>query len=321
MTTFRSCPVCNSEVVCSYIEFSSQNLQTRYKFSPEQVRFMTGVENGKLDVVKCRDCGMVYIRNSFEFSKLRDELGIPKDDPISIAELKKYHAEIGSASFLSKFHLVQQLLRTVASGRKEIKLLDFGGGQVGIYAKIANTFGRTRCTVFDPIIKSGKIDEISFLNQISQVKEEAPFDGIFCNHVLEHVQDPKAAISLIFSLLKEDGVVLFGVPLVNYWLLRRYKRQILNQKGWASKIFHPGHINYFSQKNFMQLVNEAGFEIIGLMPELHMSKTWHADQKLKNFFYWGAGRFRMLISRALLIVNFYTPFAGFFTPNIYVRKK
>ncbi|MGV8947049.1 MAG: class I SAM-dependent methyltransferase [Lutibacter sp.] len=42
--------------------------------------------------------------------------------------------------------------------------------------------------------------------------EENSFDVIFCNHVLEHIEDDKKAMSELYRVLKSGGIGIFQIP-------------------------------------------------------------------------------------------------------------
>ncbi|MDP6908310.1 MAG: class I SAM-dependent methyltransferase, partial [Flavobacteriales bacterium] len=42
--------------------------------------------------------------------------------------------------------------------------------------------------------------------------DDNSFDVIFCNHVLEHVEDDYKAMSELFRVLKPDGFAILQVP-------------------------------------------------------------------------------------------------------------
>lgn len=76
------------------------------------------------------------------------------------------------------------------------------------------------------------------------------FDLVVCCEVLEHIDDPVAGIRILSALC--DRYLLVSVPREPVWrglnLLRgRYIRQLGNT---------PGHIQHWSRKSFLSLLNE-----------------------------------------------------------------
>ena len=90
------------------------------------------------------------------------------------------------------------------------------------------------------------------------------FDNILLGHVLEHVVDPVAILSLCKSWLKNDGVILTAVPNKN-----SIHRQAAVEMGLLSKLDdfsekdkHHGHRRVFGKDSFLEIFNLAGLRII-----------------------------------------------------------
>ncbi|MBI3011648.1 MAG: methyltransferase domain-containing protein [Candidatus Omnitrophica bacterium] len=91
---------------------------------------------------------------------------------------------------------------------------------------------------------------------------EAPPDLVLCRHTLEHIGDPRAALSKLFEASTEDALFLFEVPGFEA-LVRRLR---------FDHVFHQ-HVQYFSLSSFQRLLGEVGF---------HYRAHW------VNYHEWGA---------------------------------
>lgn len=60
-------------------------------------------------------------------------------------------------------------------------------------------------------IQEGKADQVIDITNISF--PDQTFDYIICNHVLEHIKDESKALSELKRCIKEDGRVIFSVPI------------------------------------------------------------------------------------------------------------
>ena len=49
--------------------------------------------------------------------------------------------------------------------------------------------------------------------------EDESFDVIFCNHVLEHIEDDRKAMSELYRVMKKGGWGILQVPMKNSCLL------------------------------------------------------------------------------------------------------
>ncbi len=78
--------------------------------------------------------------------------------------------------------------------------------------KILKSFSHIKYISGDlnPLVADMKID-ITNINF-----EDDYFDVIICNHVLEHVQDDKKAMSELFRVLKPSGEAILQVPISKY---------------------------------------------------------------------------------------------------------
>lgn len=82
------------------------------------------------------------------------------------------------------------------------------------------------------------------------------FDLCICCEVLEHISNPKKALSEIKRVTK--GKVIFSVPLEPLWrVLNMLRGKYLKDFGNT-----PGHINHWTQKNFVKLVEASNFKVL-----------------------------------------------------------
>lgn len=136
---------------------------------------------------KCTNCGFIFTENFDDFSKEDFATHIYNDkyvqvDPEYVEIRPKNNAE-----------MIEQLL----SGYKHLEILDYGGGN-GLVEKHLKDLGYQSVNTYDPF------------SDIHHQKPEKKFDGIVCFEVIEHSVNPKEIFTDIFSLLKEDGFVLFS---------------------------------------------------------------------------------------------------------------
>lgn len=80
------------------------------------------------------------------------------------------------------------------------------------------------------------------------------FDALSLWHVLEHLEDPRAALRTLRGWLAPGGVLLVGVPNLDSWQAR------LAAERW----YHldlPRHRTHFSPRGLATLLEETGFEV------------------------------------------------------------
>ncbi|MEW6567772.1 MAG: methyltransferase domain-containing protein [Chloroflexota bacterium] len=84
------------------------------------------------------------------------------------------------------------------------------------------------------------------------------FDAVTMFDVLEHIPDPQDALCEVHRVLRPGGLFHLFVPLEKqpgtiYGLLYRL--------GWKAKEIHCGHIHFFSSREAVELLGEAGFQV------------------------------------------------------------
>lgn len=80
------------------------------------------------------------------------------------------------------------------------------------------------------------------------------FEFIICSEVLEHLEDDKAALKEIFSLLKAEGYALLSVPSRNSLFFR-----LGLTKNFDKKV---GHLRRYDLDEFLKICKNAGFMIV-----------------------------------------------------------
>ena len=122
-------------------------------------------------------------------------------------------------------------------------------------AKLAE-FGRAKLEVD---IRHAMLDEVDF--------EPGHFDLIYCEQVLEHVEDPRHFMATLGRLLAPKGQLYIGVPPV--FALNRLTTLIMRKSGLVlpgavlSNIFHDPdeHISVFSRKSMQRLAYDCGLHL------------------------------------------------------------
>ena len=99
---------------------------------------------------------------------------------------------------------------------KEIKVLDFGGGNGNLSKKISSELLKlgyeSKCTVIDIHNSIQKDDNIEFVNakEINKIKNK--FDLVLASAVLEHLKAPKAILDKLIQLTGKKGFFYARTP-------------------------------------------------------------------------------------------------------------
>ncbi|MEM5854120.1 MAG: class I SAM-dependent methyltransferase [Candidatus Aenigmatarchaeota archaeon] len=127
------------------------------------------------------------------------------------------------------------------------KILDAGCG-VGWFGKFKPARVEVYGIDYNPErVKIASRYEISIVGDIRSLPYKNNFfDGIFCHHVLEHLEDPKKAVNEFFRVLKRGGIVIAEVP-----------------SKWDPNVYRDAtHKQFFTIESLLRIFEEAGFKIL-----------------------------------------------------------
>lgn len=241
MELLKKCPICES-IRMEDCMLAKDNLVTKNMFT----------------IQKCLDC-------NFKFTNPRpDKLSISKyyisEDYISHSGEKeslfnRVYAYIRNKNIAYKLALISE------SKKGNLSLFDYGCG-VGTFLKSAREKGHT-VSGFEPSSQARELAiqsgiELESLDQILSKKEKC-FDVITLWHVLEHIHDLNDTIAKLKSVLKDDGILVIAVPIVNAWDAENYKNE------WAA-LDVPRHLFHFTQSSIEKLFSKFGMKIASIHP-------------------------------------------------------
>src|SRR5690606_40783340 len=90
--------------------------------------------------------------------------------------------------------------------------------------------------------------------------EDESFDVIFCNHVLEHIEDDQKAMGELFRVMNKGGWGIFQVPMKT-GLEETYEDFSIKDPKERQKHFGQyDHVRWYGMDYFQRLKN-AGFEV------------------------------------------------------------
>jgi ubiquinone/menaquinone biosynthesis C-methylase UbiE len=89
--------------------------------------------------------------------------------------------------------------------------------------------------------------------------ENESMDAVLIFDVLEHVDDVDTLLSEIYRVLKPGGIFYSFVPCEGDWLSWWHALDRVGLKRDLTKKY-AGHINYFSRKQFQELLEQYGFQ-------------------------------------------------------------
>lgn len=157
------------------------------------------------------------------------------------------------------------VLKKYVDGERKILDIGCGAGTVDFYLanQCHNVLGidistkavgmcKKSAQVLD-LEKNLKFERLNFPKE----KPLGKFDIVICSEALEHLENDKEAIKVIFLLLRSGGIAIFSTPSKNAPLYRL---------GLAKKFDkRVGHLRRYSPKELKNLIERSGFSILGVI--------------------------------------------------------
>lgn len=107
--------------------------------------------------------------------------------------------------------------------------------------------------------------------------ENESFDVIFCNHVLEHIEDDRKAMSELYRVMKKGGWGIFQVPIKNS-LSNTYEDFSITEPEERQKHFGQyDHVRWYGMDYFQRL------ESVGFSAEANFYSQKFSPQEMKKY--------------------------------------
>jgi SAM-dependent methyltransferase len=137
------------------------------------------------------------------------------------------------------------------------KVLDIGCAYGSMLQKFPDRFEKFGIDISEYAIAEGRKKFPHSIFKVSGAEDALPFpensfDIIICNDVIEHLENPDAALQNIQKVLKKDGVLYINTPNFN-WIRKKLF-------SYADKKEH--HISLFPHKTLFDLLIKCNFRII-----------------------------------------------------------
>lgn len=138
-------------------------------------------------------------------------------------------------------------------GKKNLKILEIGGGNTFIAEQISSRFKNIHITCLDPSYSTRTLDEsIELISGFFPTNlQNQKFDLIFCFNTLEHIPDSAAFLKALNEFLIESGLLVISFP--------ESSKQIANGD-W--NLFSQQHVNYFVAPFFFDYFEQYGLKIV-----------------------------------------------------------
>lgn len=257
------------EVPCNFCGSESR------EFVTSGMDYEYEVSDDVFQIVKCRDCGLVYMNPRPDVSEL-PTLYPPHYAPYNV------ESDFDACSRESIYYkYVYWLIGTgigywfnrLLPDRKTIAVMDVGcadGHSLNcmkmVKSKTVETFGVDispkaveRARENGHTAYHGRFEEIDL--------PHAAFDVVYAGHVLEHVADPVAFVAKAYDILKPGGVFLLFTPNIG-----SIDAKLLKDRRWGPYCF-PRHWYLFDRQSMRRLAGKTGFEVVAFQ-DCPTGSTW-----------------------------------------------
>ena len=176
--------------------------------------------------------------------------------------IKKNVLDVGSGVGTLDFYL--------ASNGRNITGIEISKRAVGIAYKSLEVFDL-----------KGKVKFI--LGDFLKLKLKGKHDFVICSEVLEHLENDKTAIDMIYRLTKKEGLVMITVPSKNAPLIKFGAIEEFDKRS--------GHLRRYTLENLKVLLKEHNFNVVYsqktegiLRNSLYVYKSLHPIIRVANKF-------------------------------------
>lgn len=288
----RACPACECELGATLHDVSYADPQVlkflhTYYFHPELETIERYVRGGRLTLIKCGGCGLVYQREIpdpdfmlelYENWILEGDHLSPMANPMPIEHYTYLASEV--------MHLLAEQRAIVGSDRR-LQVLDFGMGW-SAWLKMARALG---AEVWGAELSRSKVIYAESIGiPVLTLKEIAAhrFDLIGAEQVLEHVPKPAPLLRLLVGALEPTGYIKISVPpggsvqrVLSGW---RWEHAVERVED-LMPVQPLEHINCFSRRSLDTLARRHGLvrAPISALRAMAFSTGWHSPVPfLKN---------------------------------------
>jgi 2-polyprenyl-3-methyl-5-hydroxy-6-metoxy-1,4-benzoquinol methylase len=219
--------------LCCGVEFSDREGQVR--------------DAPSLRILECRQCGLVMLDSQAHISRGHYERsGMHGDEPTSVEAWLRESAPDDQRRFESlKPYLVNR------------KVLDFGCGAGGFLERARSIASEAVGVDPERRVREFLGNRVRLFADVDELHEE--FDLITAFHVIEHLQDPRAAVAKLLTLLSRGGRLVIEVPSSEDALLTLYANGPFRKFSYWSQ-----HLFLFNAETLNKLLLQAGVKVISI---------------------------------------------------------
>jgi 2-polyprenyl-3-methyl-5-hydroxy-6-metoxy-1,4-benzoquinol methylase len=221
--------------------FNSNMKQTDFRHGIESVYMLPGAKYGRH--VKCQKCHLVYVNPIEKGAKINGDYYRMKSIYTSIIQPSRLRAAKSQVQLINKYSNGASLLGIgCGEGFFLFNAANAGYSTKGIeLSQDAATYAKRE---FGLDVKVGAFEEVQLPGNY--------FDVVTLWQVLEHIPHPLEILKKAHRILKPGGLIVASTP-----NLEGIPSRFLRRRWWNIRRIH---INQFSTKTLMDILQNAGFE-------------------------------------------------------------
>jgi SAM-dependent methyltransferase len=145
------------------------------------------------------------------------------------------------------------------------RLLEVGCG-AGVFLKNMSDLGWNATGIdISPLAleaaRSNAPNALLLLGTLESAALEGPYDLIVMQHVLEHIAYPAKCLAKCFDLLAPSGALYIAIPNIDSFEANAFSR-------YWSGLDVPRHLVHFRESVLTNLLEQCGYEVEGVRPQL-----------------------------------------------------
>ncbi len=159
---------------------------------------------------------------------------------------------------------IQAALKHVTRPIPDLKICDIGPGD-GTTLVAFGTLGVKPGNLYGVDIDQSIIDKLEskglqgILSRAEDLQAEIrDADVVLMLQVIEHVADPRRVMQVSHDMLRPGGIIWMETPNMDGW-----DRPFFSKRAWGGYHF-PRHWSLFSPRTITRMLEETGFEVIGV---------------------------------------------------------
>jgi SAM-dependent methyltransferase len=152
------------------------------------------------------------------------------------------------------------------------KLLHFAP-ELGMYFFLKKNLKEYVCCDIDPSQYPDR--EVEQQDILALTYGDETFDGILCNHVLEHIVDDKKAMQELFRVLKKGGKAILTVPIDDTLSKTKEDLSITDPEIRKREYWQEDHVRLYAKDGFIRRLQAVGFTAVAVRPTLREEEFHH----------------------------------------------